>query len=90
MSDFDALPAAISVPKGRTAPRLELRLTPFAASCDLPSRRFGDRIYVVTPDSRLFIKGVGTPHDIGRSSAGWPPTDDRSATRNYNSTPDAL
>jgi len=54
MSDFDALPAAISVPKGRTAPRLELRLTPFAASCDLPSRRFGDRICVVTPPTRDF------------------------------------
>jgi predicted DNA-binding transcriptional regulator AlpA len=58
MSEFEALPALISVPKA--AQLLGLSRTSayrFAASGDLPTRRLGARVYVVTSRLMAFING---------------------------------
>ena len=60
MSDFEALPALISVP--RAAQILGLSRASayrFAASGDLPIRRLGGRVYVVTSRLAAFINGDG-------------------------------
>jgi predicted DNA-binding transcriptional regulator AlpA len=60
MSEFEALPALISVPKA--AQILGLSRTSayrFAASGDLPTRRLGARVFVVTSRLVAFINGDG-------------------------------
>lgn len=58
MTDFDALPALLSVPK--TAKLLGLSRASayrFAASGVLPTRRLGGRVYVITSKLVAFING---------------------------------
>ena len=58
MTDFDALPAFLSVP--RTAKLLGLSRASayrFAASGALPTRRLGGRVYVITSKLVAFING---------------------------------
>lgn len=58
MIDFDTLPVLISVP--RSAQLLGISRASayrFAASGDLPVRRLGGRIYVVTSQLKSFIDG---------------------------------
>jgi Prophage CP4-57 regulatory protein (AlpA). len=60
MSEFDTLPALISVPKAAQLLGLSRASAyRFAASGDLPTRRLGGRIYVVTSRLATFIKGDG-------------------------------
>ena len=60
MSDFETLPALISVPKAAQILGLSRASAyRFAASGDLPTRRLGGRIYVVTSRLATFIKGDG-------------------------------
>ncbi len=58
MIDFDRLPALISVP--HTAKLLGISRTSayrFAGSGDLPTRRLGGRIFVVTAQLERFVNG---------------------------------
>ena len=57
MSDVEALPVAISVPMAAQLLSLSSSSHRFAASCDLSSRRVGDRIYVVTSRRATFHQG---------------------------------
>jgi predicted DNA-binding transcriptional regulator AlpA len=60
MVDFDALPALISVPKAAKLLGLSRASAyRFAASGDLPIRRLGGRVYVVTSRLVAFINGDG-------------------------------
>jgi predicted DNA-binding transcriptional regulator AlpA len=60
MVDFDALPALISVPKAAQLLGLSRASAyRFAASGDLPIRRLGGRVYVVTTRLVAFINGDG-------------------------------
>jgi hypothetical protein len=59
MSDFDALPAASSVPMAAQLLGLSSSSHRFAASCDLPSDVLVIASTSSPPDSRLFIKGGG-------------------------------
>ncbi|HEY5181295.1 MAG TPA: helix-turn-helix domain-containing protein [Dermatophilaceae bacterium] len=60
MSEFDTLPALLSVPKAAQLLGLSRASAyRFAASGDLPTRRLGGRIYVVTSRLATFIKGDG-------------------------------
>ncbi|MHB1474083.1 MAG: helix-turn-helix domain-containing protein [Dermatophilaceae bacterium] len=60
MVDFDALPALISVPKAAQLLGLSRASAyRFAASGDLPIRRLGGRVYVVTSRLVAFINGDG-------------------------------
>ena len=58
MVDFDALPALISVPKAAQLLGLS-RAIPyrFAASADLPTRRLGGRVSVVSSRPASFLTG---------------------------------
>jgi len=61
MSDFESLPALISVPKAAQLLGLSRASAyRFAASGDLPTRRLGGRVYVVTSRLVAFINGDGT------------------------------
>ena len=60
MSEFEALPALISVPKAAQLLGLSRASAyRFAASGDLPTRRLGARVYVVTSRLMAFINGDG-------------------------------
>lgn len=60
MSDFEELPALISVPKAAQILGLSRASAyRFAASGDLPTRRLGGRVYVVTSRLASFINGDG-------------------------------
>jgi predicted DNA-binding transcriptional regulator AlpA len=60
MTEFDQLPALISVPKAAKLLGLSRASAyRFAASGDLPTRRLGGRIFVVTAKLRAFIDGDG-------------------------------
>ena len=60
MSDFEGLPALISVPKAAQILGLSRASAyRFAASGDLPTRRLGGRVYVVTSRLASFINGGG-------------------------------
>jgi predicted DNA-binding transcriptional regulator AlpA len=60
MADLEALPALISVPKAAQLLGLSRASAyRFAASGDLPTRRLGGRVYVVTSRLAAFINGDG-------------------------------
>jgi predicted DNA-binding transcriptional regulator AlpA len=60
MSEFEALPALISVPKAAQLLGLSRASAyRFAASGDLPTRRLGARVFVVTSRLVAFINGDG-------------------------------
>ena len=60
MPDFEELPALISVPKAAKLLGLSRASAyRFAASGDLPIRRLGGRVYVVTSRLVAFINGDG-------------------------------
>jgi len=60
MSAFEALPALISIPKAAEILGLSRASAyRFAASGDLPTRRLGGRVYVITHKLREFINGDG-------------------------------
>ena len=60
MYDFAELPALISVPKAALILGLSRASAyRFAASGDLPTRRLGGRVYVVTSRLASFINGDG-------------------------------
>jgi len=60
MSDFEALPALISVPKAAQILGLSRASAyRFAASGDLPTRHLGGRVYVVTSRLAAFVNGGG-------------------------------
>lgn len=60
MSDFEALPALISVPKAAQLLGLSRASAyRFAASGDLPIRRLGGRVYVVSSRLAAFVNGTG-------------------------------
>jgi predicted DNA-binding transcriptional regulator AlpA len=60
MVDFDALPALISVPKAAQLLGLSRASAyRFAASGDLPTRRLGGRVYVVSSRLASFVNGNG-------------------------------
>ncbi len=61
MAEFEALPALISVPKAAQLLGLSRASAyRFAASGDLPTRRLGGRVYVVTSRLVAFINGDGS------------------------------
>lgn len=58
MTDFDALPALLSVPKAAQLLGLSRASAyRFAASGDLPTRHLGGRVYVITAKLAAFING---------------------------------
>jgi hypothetical protein len=58
MIDFDSLPALISVPRaGKFLGLSRASAYRFAASGDLPTRRLGGRVFVVTAKLQVFIDG---------------------------------
>jgi hypothetical protein len=58
MSDLAALPALISVPKAAQILGLSRASAyRFAASGDLPTRRLGGRVYIITHKLSSFING---------------------------------
>lgn len=60
MSDFEELPALISVPKAAQLRGLSRASAyRFAASGDLPTRRLGGRVYIVTSRLAAFVNGEG-------------------------------
>ena len=60
MSAFEALPALISIPKAAELLGLSRASAyRFAASGDLPTRRLGGRVYVITHKLTSFINGDG-------------------------------
>ena len=60
MSDFETLPALISVPKAAQILGLSRASAyRFAASGDLPTRRLGARVYIVTSQLAASINGDG-------------------------------
>ncbi|HEY8651848.1 MAG TPA: helix-turn-helix domain-containing protein [Dermatophilaceae bacterium] len=60
MSDFEELPALISVPKAAQLLGLSRASAyRFAASGDLPTRRLGGRVYIVTSRLAAFVNGEG-------------------------------
>ncbi len=61
MAEFEALLALISVPKAAQLLGLSRASAyRFAASGDLPTRRLGGRVYVVTSRLVAFINGDGS------------------------------
>lgn len=59
MIDFDALPALISVPKAASLLGLSRSSAyRFAATGDLPIRRLGGRVYVVTAHLQAWLDGA--------------------------------
>ena len=60
MSDFEELPALISVPKAAQLLGLSRASAyRFAASGELPTRRLGGRVYIVTSRLAAFVNGEG-------------------------------
>ena len=56
--DYDALPVLISVPKAAAMLGISRASAyRFAASGDLPTRRLGGRVFVVTAKLQAFIDG---------------------------------
>ena len=61
MTDFEELPVLISVPKAAQILGLSRASAyRFAASGDLPTRRLGGRVYIVTSRLVAFINDDGT------------------------------
>jgi len=58
MIDFDSLPALLSVPKAAKLLGISRASAyRFATSGDLPTRRLGGRVFVVTSKLQAFIEG---------------------------------
>jgi len=61
MIDFDSLPALLSVPVAAKLLGISRASAyRFAASGDLPTRRLGGRVYVVSTKLQQFIEGDDT------------------------------